>query len=129
MRAALSSWDRLHSAYAMCLSIKLLPLHYGSLFTSFLCEAKNPYLAAPSQELTQELGHDHPLLQHLYKWRRRWSSPPSPGYELTWTLLPADSISENSWGLYCQWRSKQLHLFETGYTSNDVLLIVYKIQI
>ena len=34
--------------------MKLLPLQYGSLFTSFLCEAKNPYLAAPSQELTQD---------------------------------------------------------------------------
>ena len=42
-------------------------LYYGSLFNSFLCEAKNPYLAAPPQELTQDLGHDHPLLQHLYR--------------------------------------------------------------
>ena len=63
--ATLAFWDRSHSVYRVCISLNkpaftllLLTLEF------FPVQIQAPSLGGPSQGLTWDLGHDHPLVSH-----------------------------------------------------------------
>ena len=60
--SALTFWNGLHSAYGMCISAFTLLWLTLEFFPAW---SQGPSLSSPSQELAQDLGHDHPLTPHL----------------------------------------------------------------